>query len=827
MNLSVKAKILSSIISLSVFGLSVFGYFTFQTFKHDKLAFVYDYLTNETQSKSALFTMATEDNELFLSSIISRIDIKTKNSLDSVKSFLEGDQKKIMGLYYHVPSEATLSEQTLFEGADQTTRAWSWKDLNNAPLGVSIIDRKNGYFLLKKELGEDSGFAAMVFKQIELWNILSSTEGRHNFILNKNRLIAKETVKLDTAAIIALKPRMLETPGSFGLFEEEIEGEPYFVTYSKLGSDDLILMNLIQSKKVLLVQDILFRQILGFLVLMVSISLLIGTIAARWLTWHLDGLTQAAVEMENENFDIQVEVTSNDELGTLGNAFNNMGSRIKNLLEELRIYNLELEQKVKERTLELQSLTDIQKGMVNALGQGFVIIDKEHKILPVYSKVAETMFEVIPDEVEPREIMGVDETQGAAFKEFFDMVFANAIGFDDMARLAPELRTNSKHQQIALSYAPITSGDGQETEFVLVVGTDKTQEFENMEKFKKEWNFSQMIMKIASNRFALNKIISESLNMLTKCMDYVHADHEYALRDVQRLIHTIKGSFSYFYIQDITHLCHDLESYLGTYYDEKHCPPDQTATILERVMAIQVALECYIDHYDNIIQYKDAASCKSVPVDELIEFSNYLKKKSPELEEMFTQKFFKTEVSPYFQMYPTIVKELGTKLNKEVQFKMRGGNTAIPDGPWEEIFQQFIHFVRNSVDHGIETADDRREAGKVAHGEIVFDFKVVENALHVTLSDDGRGVNWEKIAAKDPSVKSLEDALERIKTGGISSKDEVSDTSGRGVGVSSLFSAIEQFGGTSTFESFAGTGMKITMKLPFANLKKKDLKLVA
>ncbi len=830
MNFSVKAKTLLTIISLSVAGLGVFGYVSFQTYKKDKLAFVYDYLTSETQSSSKLFTMASEDYELFLNSIISRIDLNTKNSEDSVTNFLAGDQKRIQGLYYHIPADPSLSESVWFEVPEQKHK-WGWGDLKAAPLGLSIIDNEKGLFVMKKEIGSDGAFAAIVFKQVELWNLLSSSAGRYNFILSRRKVFAKDRIPLDFLAVDGLRARIKESPGTFGLFETALEGKPYFATYSKLGSENLVLVNLIATKKVLLVQETFYRQIIAFLVLMVSISLMIGTLAARWLTWHLDELTFAARELEKENFDVQIAVDGNDEFATLGTSFNNMSGRIRHLLEELRIYNLELEEKVKQRTKELQNLTDIQDGMLNALGQGFVIIDKEHKILPVYSKAAESMFEVIPNEVKPAAIMGVGEAEGESFREFFELVFNNVISFDDMAKLAPELRTNSKKQQIQLSYAPITGAESENAEYVLIVGTDKTAEFENMEKFKKEWNFSQMIQKVASNRFALNKIIAESLNMLGKCVECLGRDEEYALRTVQRLVHTIKGSFSYFYIQEITQLCHDLETFLTQYYDELHCPAELRQTVVERIMAIEVALECYVEHYDGIIQYKDAANNKTVPLTDLVSFSKLLERRDPELGDLFTQKFFKTKVGPYFQMYPAIVKELGEKLGKDVAFKLVGENVEVPDGQWEEIFQQFIHFIRNSVDHGIEKSEDRIAAGKFPVGQIVFEFGVEDaggqESLIVTLRDDGKGVDWQKIAAKDPSVTCLEDALERIKTGGISSKDEVSETSGRGVGVSSLFSAVEDFGGSSKFTSVWGVGMSIELRLPFAGARKKGLRLVA
>lgn len=829
MKLSVKAKIIAIIISVSVFGLGIFGYFTFQIFKDDKLAFLYDSLTNETEAKSTLFATATEDNGLFLSSIISGIDVKTKNSLDSAKHFLEGDQKKIVGLYYHITEEASLAEQTVFEAKNK--HPWNWEDLKDAPMGVSIIDRKNGSFLLKKEIGKGGSFGALVFKQHDLWNILSSKQGRFNFMISKNRLIAKDKVHIEINELIAMKDRMVQSPGSSGLFEMDILGESYFVTFSKLGANDLFLVNMIQAKRVLAVQDLLLRQIVGFLVMMVFVCLLIGTVAARWLTWHLDGLTHAARELTAENFNVRVDVTSTDELGTLGTAFNQMGAKIKGLLEELRIYNLQLEKKVADRTKELQSLTDIQNGMLNALGQGFVIIDKNHQILPIYSKVAEDMFDVVPNEVAPHEIMAVDEVQGQAFREFFELYFAQAIGFDDMARIAPDLRTNSHNQRIQLSYAPIANRDTQEADYVLVIGTDKTAEYENMEKFNKEWNHSQMIQKMASNRLSLNKIITESMNMLNTCIEELLEDRDYSARTVQRLIHTIKGSFSYFYITEVTKLCHNLETDLGVFYDAVKLPEGQQQILVDRVMAILVSLECFVEHYDSIIQYREATTTKSAPALAFREFADTLRLRAPELEADFMRKFFSTEVGTFFQMYPSIVRDLCASLSKDVRFTILGKGTKIPEGPWDEIFQQFIHFVRNSMDHGIETPDARVEAGKPPQGQIVFEFalgqKNGEEVLNVTLSDDGGGVHWEKIAAKDPSVKCLEDALERIKTGGISSKDEVSETSGRGVGVSSLFSVLDKFGGTSTFESFRGEGMRITITLPLANVRTRNLKLAA
>lgn len=827
MNFSVKAKFLSIIITLSVLGLSVFGYYTFRTYKQDKLAFVFESLTSETQAKSKLFSAVAEDYELLLVTIISSFGNNNKESLESLKNFLSGDQRRISGLHFHIPSNPEFIEQTLFQSKEDVNYLSSWDVLKRAPTGVSILDKKEGLFLMKKQIGDD-GFAALVFHHAGLWELLDSKGSQISFLFSNSKIITKKELSVSSSELLAFAPKLEDTPGGSGLMEVELAGAPYFLTYSKLEARGLTLVNLIPTKNVLLIENVIVKQVGSFLVLMIGVSLLIGTIAAKWLTVQLDTLTFAAEEMKKENFDVTINVTSKDELGKLGSAFNAMNTKIKSLLEELRIYNLELEEKVKERTRELQNLTDIQKGMVNALGQGFVIIDKSYQILPVYSKISEEMFEVVPNEVEPSEIMKLGDTDAQSLKELYEMAAQGMIGLDDVIRLAPETRSNSKNQRIQLTYAPINNSDSNEFEYMLVVGTDKTAEYENMEKFKKEWNYSQMISKVASNRFAINKIIGESIKMIADCFTYLETDKAFAVRDIQRLVHTIKGGFSYFYIAEVTSNCHELETYLQEFYNEEHIKPQLKEVIVDKLFLIQTVIENYIDQYDSIIQYKESQVKKSIRVSDLMNFSDVLKTKSTELKDVFQLKFFRSPIAPYFQMYPTMVEELSKRLNKNVKFKMVGSDIEIPDGPWEEIFQQTVHFIRNSMDHGLEVPSDRVQSGKPEQGTITFSFKTInDEALQVVLEDDGRGVVWQKLAAKDSSITCLEDALTRIRTGGISSKDEVSDLSGRGVGVSSLFAAVDKIGGQSKFESFENKGTRITFVIPYSKIKKNELKLAA
>lgn len=818
-NISIRFKILFAIIAMSTSGLIAFGYLTFESYKKDKLAFVYDHLLSETQAKSSHFSSSVGNFGELLDLIISGVDFNSRTLPGNIERYLKKNVQ-VKSIHYHIPDKADLTHVTLLKTEGHTIAP---EVLEQAPMGLLFQSVNKGEFVYKKALSRPGAWAAMVFHQKDLVDIMYATEDRFSFFLQQGNVIAKTGMPLDlpSTKVVLDSINKMQTP--FGLYESMINGENYLISYSRLGIKDLIFVNMIAMKKVMLIQEIFTHQIFLFLGLMVSISLIIGTIAARWLTKNLDELTTAVKEMENEDFNYKVKVKSKDEFGILGSAFNSMTGKISDLLNELRRFNAELELMVQKRTEELQNLTNIQNAMLNSLGQGFVIINKDHKVLPVYSKIAVDMFEVVPDQVEPSNILSLKDEEASVFKELFELTFAQAMEFDDFSKLTPELRTNSKGQKIFLNYSPINSTSG-ELEYVLVIGTDKTLELESLEKSKRDWNFSQMVMRMARNKYSLGKVINESQSMLNTCLQLTEMSQGYPIREIQRTIHTIKGSFSYFFVDEVSRGAHELESFLESYFDSEGCPAEIKATIQEKILGLQQAIEKFIDQFDEIIQFKDSKSQKLVSLADIDWFYKYLRVKNPQLADPFHKRFYKTKIAPHFQLYPTIVNELSLKLSKNAQFVLEGADIELPENNWEEIFQQLIHVVRNSMDHGLETPYERAALGKPEQGTIQFSFAKDDDYLYIKLSDDGRGIDWEKIAAKDPSVKNEKDAIKRIALGGISSKDEVSDLSGRGVGVSSVFATTMKRGGKVNIINKKGQGIKIILTLPLS--KKKHLEIL-
>lgn len=176
-----------------------------------------------------------------------------------------------------------------------------------------------------------------------------------------------------------------------------------------------------------------------------------------------------------------------------------------------------------------------------------------------------------------------------------------------------------------------------------------------------------------------------------------------------------------------------------------------------------------------------------------------------------------------FQKMNRLVRDMSKKLNKEVQLKLIGEDTEVDKNVIEHISDPIMHLVRNSIDHGIEDTEDRESFGKSRVGTIILEAKNIGSDVVIFIKDDGRGLNREKILnkAKEQGLlyKPEKDMTDKeiynlIALPGFSTKDNVSEFSGRGVGMDVVTKNIEKIGGSVTIDSSEGFGSIITLKIP-------------
>ena len=207
----------------------------------------------------------------------------------------------------------------------------------------------------------------------------------------------------------------------------------------------------------------------------------------------------------------------------------------------------------------------------------------------------------------------------------------------------------------------------------------------------------------------------------------------------------------------------------------------------------------------------------------LDDVTNHLSRVISELQEGM----MKTRMLPIeqlFNRFPRMVRDTAMKANKEIDFVMQGKETELDRTLIEEISDPIIHLLRNAIDHGIESPEERLSLGKPVEGRVVLRAAHEENHVVISITDDGKGIDPEKIKKAsiekgmitEAEAKKLndKDAMFLIFKSGISTAEKITDISGRGVGMDIVKSHIEKLKGIIDIESTVGKGTVFTIKLP-------------
>jgi two-component system, chemotaxis family, sensor kinase CheA len=176
-----------------------------------------------------------------------------------------------------------------------------------------------------------------------------------------------------------------------------------------------------------------------------------------------------------------------------------------------------------------------------------------------------------------------------------------------------------------------------------------------------------------------------------------------------------------------------------------------------------------------------------------------------------------------FDRFPRLVRDAARQLGKEVNFVVEGKEIELDRSLLDEIGEPIVHLLRNSIGHGIESPDVRVAAGKPRAGRLTLSAMRDRAAVLIRVSDDGRGIDRTRVLARartlglvDDSVREVDDdgLFRLIATPGFSTADEVSDLSGRGVGIDAVQAKARSLGGSVELKTIAGEGTTITIRLP-------------
>ncbi|UZJ43334.1 Hpt domain-containing protein [Marinimicrobium sp. C6131] len=221
---------------------------------------------------------------------------------------------------------------------------------------------------------------------------------------------------------------------------------------------------------------------------------------------------------------------------------------------------------------------------------------------------------------------------------------------------------------------------------------------------------------------------------------------------------------------------------------------------------------------------------------DLLDLKNTLSDKNRDTETLLLQQsrintdlqegLMRSRMVPFSRLVPRlrrIVRQAATELGKDVEFELDNVEGELDRSVLERMVAPLEHMLRNAVDHGIETADQRAAAGKPAAGRIMLSLAREGGDVVLRLADDGRGINLDRVRAKaverglmtEDAQLSDRDIMQFILHAGFSTADKVTQISGRGVGMDVVHSEIKQLGGSMFINSESGRGSEFIVRLPF------------
>lgn len=489
---------------------------------------------------------------------------------------------------------------------------------------------------------------------------------------------------------------------------------------------------------------------------------------------------------------------------------------------ELEKYSKNLEKMVDERTAEIKKLNQMMTALLDSLHQGFFIFNPQGHCLEVFSKACATTLETQPAGKKIWEVLKLSDKQVPGFQKWMTTVFAEMLPFEDLSALAPQKFSHSQGLEVQLEYYPLRTADGR-LDGVVVVATDITKLVQAQKEAETERAHAKMIVSLIQHKRQVLSFLQDSESLLGE----LHKEFQKGItadpESLFRSLHTLKGGAASFSIKPMADQAHLSETLLTEWKSAKN--PE----LFQKLQDSSLQIETHFRHFlkENEMILGSAEKIKQrwveVPARNLSQFQSKL---PAHLKNEFTSEFLMEPVHGFFHQYKEVALAVAEQQMKSLlPLIFKNADLLVLPEPYSQLFSTFIHAYRNAVDHGIEFAHEREEKGKNPEGRIETSFTLIQEKnqewLLIEVQDDGRGIHPDQIRTRlqhkgiDVSKESDEQVIQHVFDSQFSTKDVVTETSGRGVGMDAILHAAKSLGGTAWVESKVGFGSTLKVKVPY------------
>ena len=481
------------------------------------------------------------------------------------------------------------------------------------------------------------------------------------------------------------------------------------------------------------------------------------------------------------------------------------------LLVEVRRGRDELQKEkelVEERTRSLKSLLDVS-------GQGFLSFDKDFTISPEYSRECES---ILGNALEGRKIDELLFSSPSAREDFrsglrllFNGTSRPEVIFDIL-----DHRFRIRDKTVRAEYKAVHPGR------VMLVLTDITEEVRLQEESRRENEKKATLLKVIANRNVFGSFNREARVLFARLTNPLDG-----YESVARELHSFKGNAGFLGFLKTQEAAHELEDFLVD-----RLTLEQAIMPGEKIVAL---INAFSEELSIITEslgsgWLEDADSVEVLCSDIQALTDHVKTHYPADRVLLDalEGYKKKPLSALFDRFPQLTADLAARMGKRVApLAVKGGDILVSADEFEEMIGSFSHLVRNMVDHGIELPAEREAKGKPAVGTLGIDIAAADGELVFTFSDDGRGVQLDKVERrarelgllKSGETASPRELLALIFRDSLSTSASVSHVSGRGVGLAAVQEAVRKMGGRIAVKSSADRGTVFTISVPLKRVR--------
>jgi len=559
------------------------------------------------------------------------------------------------------------------------------------------------------------------------------------------------------------------------------------------------------------------RASLSFGGAILALALILTLFIARSMTRRIRAISQEAAAVAGGELEREpLLVDSTDELGDLAGSFNRMVGRLRELVKTIQDNAHEQQQRLESlvdlRTSQLAARNQALRLVMDNVEQGFLTIDRDGTMSDEHSRAIERWFGAYPAGAKLWDYLErVEKGFGTVCALGWDQVVEGFLPMEFALDQLPR-RIVAGERHYALSFRPLLL-DGDRFDKALVVISDVTDVVARERSEEDERETVALLGRLLEDQAWVSEFVEDGRTLVDRVEHRGLGEGDFRIA-----VHTLKGNASLLGLSSVTRACDEIETAIAN------------GDPIERVDA-RALVKAFAGVEAKLLRFRRAFEAGAVQSFSDAAREGLLRAISSrathaELEAL-VRSYTLEPVELRLKRAAEQVRALAARLGKgPVSVKVECDKLRAERSEWQALWIEIPHLLRNAVDHGLERPDQRILRGKPVEATVCLRARSSPEGMVVEVEDMGSGIDWERIEKRARELGLVRGdrvttaaLTETLFSQGISTADAVSETSGRGIGLSAVRDAVARRGGRITVESRRGRGTKFSLVWPSRSIQ--------